>query len=582
MKAVSLRFIVVARTVKRTSCTEPTNKDERSRGLTSGLANGTAEDTVFIPAPFPVQGDCLVPADAMVWEVVTPAVLSGDRARQSGRHSEPEGGHAVMMDADGDQSHDLLLCEERLSSSPGFPTSDSYMEYDDLPDLQEVREEAEPAAPPIYQVDVGVSHQERHARAQPPDTHWLTQLAHIATGPQSPLLRESPVSSSSPACLSSTSSNLHSYARPPLPLTPSPPRGHGRIRRRTRKSSECGSAVSTRSSLSDEEDMGWSFSCPPTAWHCFLKDINGSLYSGLSFVSQSSFSSPPGTRLRFHRGSNVEWQDVEGLVSAEEDSGVEERSGSLKSYGCEGLQLVEHSETVLSGQAVLQLTFDPGAFGHAAMTARCQLDHPFYVRKKGWSSFHPSLTVVRYGIPCYEMEVGDVCLPPGHRDAKHTDNSLVFDTFRSYDFTPLDSSAVYVLSSMARRRRASQSSGGAASPDRDPSQDGPGHSHSPRQKPTKSQQASVAGSNNATPTRCKRPMNAFMLFAKKFRVEYTRMYPGKDNRAISVLLGERWKKMRSEERRTFTVQAKALADEQKRINPDCWKRKRTNSGCQGN
>lgn len=48
-------------------------------------------------------------------------------------------------------------------------------------------------------------------------------------------------------------------------------------------------------------------------------------------------------------------------------------------------------------------------------------------------------------------------------------------------------------------------------------------------------------------------------------------------RAISVLLGERWKKMRSEERRVFTVEAKALADEQKRINPDCWKRKRTNS-----
>lgn len=48
-------------------------------------------------------------------------------------------------------------------------------------------------------------------------------------------------------------------------------------------------------------------------------------------------------------------------------------------------------------------------------------------------------------------------------------------------------------------------------------------------------------------------------------------------RAISVLLGEHWKKMRSEERRVFTLQAKALADEQKRLNPDCWKRKRTNS-----
>lgn len=134
----------------------------------------------------------------------------------------------------------------------------------------------------------------------------------------------------------------------------------------------------------------------------------------------------------------------------------------LQSYGSEGLQLVEHSEIVLSGQAVLQLTFDPGAFGRAPVTVRCQLDHPFYVKNKGessddenarsvyeqtartplrslsffsffpsgWSSFYPSLTVVRHGIPCYEMEMGVLCLPPGHRDAKHADNSLVFNTFR--------------------------------------------------------------------------------------------------------------------------------------------------------
>lgn len=499
----------------------------------------------------------------MVWEVVTPAVLSCEPKYQDVKDSEPKGEHAgVMMDADGDQSHDLFRCEEHLPSSPGFPTSDSYMEYDDLPDLQEVKE---PTTAPVYQVDVGVSHQERHTHMQPPDTLWLTQLAHIATGPQSPLLQECSHSGSPSACQSSTSSNLHSYARPPLPVPSralSPPRGDGRERRRSRKSSECGSAVSTRSSLSDDEDMGWSFSWPPTAWHCFLK----------------------GTHLRFHSGCNVEWQDVEDLESAEEDSGDEEQSRSLKSYGSEGLQLVEHSETVLAGQAVLQLTFDPGAFGHGPITARCQLDHPFYVKNKGWSSFYPSLTVVRHGIPCYEMELGGVCLPPGHRDAKQTDDSPVFDTFRSYDFTPLDSSAVYVLSSMARRRRASQSSGGAVSPDRETSQDAhrPGHSHSPRQKPNKSQHASTAGSNSTGPIRCKRPMNAFMLFAKKFRVEYTQMYPGKDNRAISVLLGERWKKLRSEERRVFTIQAKALADEQKRLNPDCWKRKRTNSGCQGN
>lgn len=58
----------------------------------------------------------------------------------------------------------------------------------------------------------------------------------------------------------------------------------------------------------------------------------------------------------------------------------------LQSYGSEGLQLVEHSEIVLSGQAMLQLTFDPGAFGRSPVTARCQVDHPFYVKNKGGSS----------------------------------------------------------------------------------------------------------------------------------------------------------------------------------------------------
>uniref|UniRef100_A0A8C8FNM7 HMG box-containing protein 1 n=1 Tax=Oncorhynchus tshawytscha TaxID=74940 RepID=A0A8C8FNM7_ONCTS len=454
-----------------------------------------------------------------------------------------------------DQGLVLLQCEEQLPSSPGCPTSDSHMEYDDLPELEEVEEDQ--TAPIVFQVGAGVSHQERDVHTQthtagPLDTHWLTQLAHIATGPQSPLLQGSTqVVRSTPVHIFGTSSNLHSYARPPHtrpPLTSSslPSRGQ----HRERSSSECESAVSCHSSVSDDEDMGWSHSWPPTAWHCFLK----------------------GTRLRFHKGSSVEWQDAEELVSDEDsDDEAEAITRPLKGYGSEGLRLVSHTESRAFGQSVLKLTFDPGACGECLLSSECQLDHPFYVRNKGWSSFYPSLTVVQYGIPCYEVMVGDVCLPPGHRDAVHTDDSLVFDTFRSYDFTPLDSSAVYVLSSMARQRRASQSGGGAVSLDQD--------TH--RNKPIKSQQDSGAA-GGASPTKCKRPMNAFMLFAKKFRLEYTQMYPGKDNRSISVILGEKWKKMRGEERRMYTMEAKALADEQKRLNPDCWKRKRTNSGSQGN
>lgn len=83
---------------------------------------------------------------------------------------------------------------------------------DDLPDLQEVQEEAEPTVPPVYQVDMDVSHQERNTGAQPPDTHRLTQLAHIATGPQSPLLRESALSRSAHLQLQHDSADGHTTA----------------------------------------------------------------------------------------------------------------------------------------------------------------------------------------------------------------------------------------------------------------------------------------------------------------------------------------------------------------------------------
>merc|ERR1719291_32938 len=73
----------------------------------------------------------------------------------------------------------------------------------------------------------------------------------------------------------------------------------------------------------------------------------------------------------------------------------------------------------------------------------------------------------------------------------------------------------------------------------------------------------------------KRPMNGFMLFAKKYRLELIQQHPGKDNRAISVLLGEAWKSLALEEREAYSTKAKTLADEQKKLYPDCWKRKKT-------
>uniref|UniRef100_A0A2K5QML7 HMG box-containing protein 1 n=1 Tax=Cebus imitator TaxID=2715852 RepID=A0A2K5QML7_CEBIM len=390
-------------------------------------------------------------------------------------------------------SLELLQCNENLPSSPGYNSCDEHMELDDLPELQAVQ--SDPTQSAMYQLSSDVSHQEyprpswnQNTSDIPETTYhenevdWLTELANIATSPQSPLMQCSFYNRSSPVHIIATSKSLHSYARPPP-------------------------------------------------------------------VSSSSKSEPA---FPHHH-----WK---------EETPVRHERVSLFS--------------------VLKLTFDPGTVEDGLLTVECKLDHPFYVKNKGWSSFYPSLTVVQHGIPCCEVHIGDVCLPPGHPDAINFDDSGVFDTFKSYDFTPMDSSAVYVLSSMARQRRASLSCGGPGGQDFARSGfskncGSPGSSQlSSNSLYAKAVKNHSSGTVSATsPNKCKRPMNAFMLFAKKYRVEYTQMYPGKDNRAISVILGDRWKKMKNEERRMYTLEAKALAEEQKRLNPDCWKRKRTNSVC---
>lgn len=44
-------------------------------------------------------------------------------------------------------------------------------------------------------------------------------------------------------------------------------------------------------------------------------------------------------------------------------------------------------------------------------------------------------------------------------------------------------------------------------------------------------------------------------------------------RAISKLLGERWRELSEEKREEFARSAKEMADERMKVNPDCWKRK---------
>lgn len=106
------------------------------------------------------------------------------------------------------------------------------------------------------------------------------------------------------------------------------------------------------------------------------------------------------------------------------------------------------------------------------------------------------------------------------------------------------------------------------------------------------------------PPTAKRPMNGFMLFAQKYRLQLIQQFPGRDNRllifrvlflidpvrhsffftrlffcyrAISVMLGDAWKRLNPSEKEMYTVEAHMRAEEYRRLYPDCWKRKRSKS-----
>lgn len=121
--------------------------------------------------------------------------------------------------------------------------------------------------------------------------------------------------------------------------------------------------------------------------------------------------------------------------------------------------------------------------------------------------------------------------------------------FRYDEFSPMDRSAVYTLSTMAQKSSPKKSI------------------KSPQSSPTKKRL-------KLDQPKAKRPMNAFMLFAKDHREEYTQKYPGKDNRAISVLLGDEWQKLDLDCRHAYAEKAKQISEQQKKIHPDCWKRKK--------
>lgn len=184
----------------------------------------------------------------------------------------------------------------------------------------------------------------------------------------------------------------------------------------------------------------------------------------------------------------------------------------------------------------------------SSLQAEITADYPFFVKETPcWASLNPAVTELHYELRCQPLKKGDICwLPydPGVMNyrSEYTDVSM----------------AALTLSSMAKDKEE--------------------HSHRRTKLLSESPCSARRLKRNEAHQFNKRPMNAFMLFAQKFRLEITQAHPGKDNRAISVILGDTWKAMKQEERKQYVIQAKILADEHKRINPDCWKRKRSSEG----
>lgn len=70
--------------------------------------------------------------------------------------------------------------------------------------------------------------------------------------------------------------------------------------------------------------------------------------------------------------------------------------------------------------------------------------------------------------------------------------------------------------------------------------------------------------------RIARPMNSFMVFAQETRKMLRETYPNTDNKEISKMLGQKWKKLTEDEKAVYAEQAKQIAEQHKIDHPE-WK-----------
>ncbi|KDR16774.1 HMG box-containing protein 1-like isoform X2 [Zootermopsis nevadensis] len=209
------------------------------------------------------------------------------------------------------------------------------------------------------------------------------------------------------------------------------------------------------------------------------------------------------------------------------------------------LQVEQVSE--IDGGIMIRFTCQEQCQGE--VTAQCNLYHTFYIKDRGWCAVYPEHVFKQYGVSCQRLEQTDICLPSSRVPVVSPD---ICDKFKRFSFPPE----------------------GLGMPSHLPTT-----SHiSPLPPPDSFLSPPTSPTKKVRDTdRPKRPMNAFMLFAKRYRPELIPLHPGKDNRAISVILGEAWRNLPPADKEVYVTEARAMAQERKRLHPDCWKRKRSHS-----
>lgn len=453
-------------------------------------------------------------------------------------------------------------------------------------------------------------------KAVPPEINRLTEFAEFATSPHSPLV-QSPFpltltpgllgAGSTPDWMTKSFTRFFFPDKPPSYLNTS-----GLNSSRHSQEEEDGENRGPSSSLppspfidnvSTPQPFFTTQAWPTPVWHCFIK----------------------GTSVKFDK-SDDEFRRVEELSN---NQSFLNKKSEEANYSVNGLIVTEIKETKdllcnsKGAKDRVLITFESTTPGQPRLFAKVPVDHLFLVKHRGWSAPRPNEAMVKYGIPFRSLQKGDICIQSNQsRDTNGNTLSPLVACTEAFPFGSNDTSASNALSAIAKRQEmanervlnpsslVSTSSMSASSPASDiisPTQAAPFSPADPftRDAPysmvlptvdasvNKAENLDENQENHGAPLftrkpkrkrkvnnleeKQRRPMNGFMLFAKKMRIELTQKFPGKDNRAISKVLGEQWRELSNVERQEYATKAKVMADERRKINPDCWKRKRKKS-----